>query len=89
MQSCCCKLYSKLCAFISGLPKTKSSKCIQYNVSNSELDTRALVTKFLHCTWFLWSGEVGESRGILHSKVRENSEGRVKSGNLKVLGCKS
>jgi len=29
------------------------------------------------------------SWGILHSKVRENSEGQGKLGNLKVPGCKN
>jgi len=32
---------------------------------------------------------IGESQGILHSEVRENSEGQGKSGNLKVPRCKS
>jgi len=33
--------------------------------------------------------KIRESQGILHFKVRENSQGQGKSGNLKVLGCKS
>jgi len=32
---------------------------------------------------------IRENQGILHSKIRENSEDQGKSGNLKVPGCKS
>jgi len=33
--------------------------------------------------------KIRKSLGILHSKVRENSEGQGKSGNVKVPGCKT